>query len=377
MKHTLKIITVCLLLANTANLCAQTKTFTRDYTYQASELDNKVSCRANATTEMRNILLREVGTYMRTEQILVTKGSTQEYVEKIEAITAGVVEMKVLDEKWTGETFWIKAEMVINPKEVEQKIKEIAEDKEKVKDLADARARTKAAEEEIARLRAELAELRKQNANENEVKEKEKDYNKQIETLTAEECLTKGTNAYYEGKYTQAIEYIKQSISINPDNAVSQNNLGVMYQNGYGVTQDYNEAVKWYRKSAEQGYAVGQYNLGAMYDNGYGVTQDYNEAVKWYRKSAEQGNGEAQYNLGNMYENGDGITQNYNEAVKWYRKSAEQGFSGAQFNLGTMYYNGDGVTQSESQSIEWYKKAAKRGNKGAQDFLKELGITSY
>ena len=57
---------------------------------------------------------------------------------------------------------------------------------------------------------------------------------------------------------------------------------------------NFEEAVKWYRKSAEQGDALGQYALGWMYSNGKGVTQDYAEAVKWYRKSAEQGDASAQ-----------------------------------------------------------------------------------
>ncbi|NBT29691.1 MAG: hypothetical protein EBT18_09450, partial [Gammaproteobacteria bacterium] len=39
------------------------------------------------------------------------------------------------------------------------------------------------------------------------------------------------------------------------------------------------------RLAAEQGDATAQYNLAAMYDNGKGVPQDYEEAVKWYSKS--------------------------------------------------------------------------------------------
>ena len=34
---------------------------------------------------------------------------------------------------------------------------------------------------------------------------------------------------------------------------------------GQGVQKDYKEAVKWYRKAAEQGYAKAQFNLGFMY----------------------------------------------------------------------------------------------------------------
>ena len=54
-----------------------------------------------------------------------------------------------------------------------------------------------------------------------------------------------------------------------------QFSLGVMYEHGEGVRQDYAEAVRWYRKAAEQGYAEAQNNLGLMYDQGQGVRQDY------------------------------------------------------------------------------------------------------
>ena len=46
------------------------------------------------------------------------------------------------------------------------------------------------------------------------------------------------------------------------------------------------DAVK---KAAEQGHADAQYNLGLMYDYGGGVPEDDAEAVRWYRKAAEQG----------------------------------------------------------------------------------------
>jgi TPR repeat protein len=48
-------------------------------------------------------------------------------------------------------------------------------------------------------------------------------------------------------------------------------------------------AVEWYRKAADQGDAFAQCNLGVMYENGYGVAKDMNKAVEWYRKAAAQG----------------------------------------------------------------------------------------
>jgi TPR repeat protein len=44
------------------------------------------------------------------------------------------------------------------------------------------------------------------------------------------------------------------------------------------------------RIKAEHGDAEAQYNLGILYHDGQGVPRDDAEAVKWYRKAAEQGN---------------------------------------------------------------------------------------
>lgn len=78
-----------------------------------------------------------------------------------------------------------------------------------------------------------------------------------------------------------------------------------------------------------------QFNLGRCYYHGDGVPQDYQQAVYWYRRAAEQGHCEAQYNLGACYENGDGVPQDYQQAVYWYRKAAEQGDTDAKQKLRT------------------------------------------
>ena len=62
-----------------------------------------------------------------------------------------------------------------------------------------------------------------------------------------------------------------------------------MYYNGYGVRQDYAEAVKWYRQAAEQGHAEAQYNLGEMYHNGQGVHQDLHLSKEWFGKACDGG----------------------------------------------------------------------------------------
>jgi len=145
-----------------------------------------------------------------------------------------------------------------------------------------------------------------------------------------------------------------------------------MYQNGNGVPQDDAEALKWYRKAAEQGYTLAQFCLGLMYRNGNGVPQNDAEAVKWFRKAAEQGNVDAQNWLGWMYQNAKGVPQDYAEAMKWYRKAAQQGNAYAQCNLGIIYQNGNGVPQDNAEAVKWYRKAAQQGNADAQKKLDQL-----
>ena len=98
-----------------------------------------------------------------------------------------------------------------------------------------------------------------------------------------------------------------------------------MYDNGQGVAKDQVEAVKWYRKAAEQGFAFAQFNLGLMYGNGQGVPKNQVEAIIWYRKAAGQGYADAQNLLGVIYEDGRGVPKDRVEAVKWYTLAAELG----------------------------------------------------
>ncbi len=59
-----------------------------------------------------------------------------------------------------------------------------------------------------------------------------------------------------------------------------------MYRKGEGVPQDSKEAVKWYRKAADQGLANAQGKLGAMYYYGQGVPKDYIIAYMWRNLAA-------------------------------------------------------------------------------------------
>ena len=71
--------------------------------------------------------------------------------------------------------------------------------------------------------------------------------------------------------FEEKIEFYHLNFKANGGDYIAQNNLGVIYEIGEGVPQDYKDAVKWYRKAAEQGHATAQLSLGLMYHYGQGV----------------------------------------------------------------------------------------------------------
>ena len=108
----------------------------------------------------------------------------------------------------------------------------------------------------------------------------------------------------------------------NPTSASEQTRLGREKELRY---KNYEDAVKWYRKAAEQGYAEAQISLGAHYSLGLAVKQDLKTAVEWYRRAAEQGNLKGQLWFADCHKEGEGVPQNKTEALKWYRRAAMQG----------------------------------------------------
>ena len=142
--------------------------------------------------------------------------------------------------------------------------------------------------------------------------------------------------------------------------------MGDRYHRGAGVEQSHAEAVKWWRRAAERGYADAQFALGLCYGKGEGVEKNFAEAVKWWRRAAEQNHAGAQFNLGLAHYKGDGVEKSHAEAVKLWLKAAEQGHAEAQFDLGHCFYDGDGTEKDLAKAAQWWLKAAEQGHVRAQ-----------
>lgn len=179
-----------------------------------------------------------------------------------------------------------------------------------------------------------------------------------------------GTNGKRQD-YAEAIKWYRKAAE--QGDAKGQYNLGYCYYYGFGVRRDRTKATDWFKKSAEQGYIEAQESLSICY-NGFSVGSNSAEAVKCYIKAAEQGHSYAQNILGSYYESGYGIAKDYHEAAKWYHKAAEQGYADAQYHLGACYEQGQGVSKNLDEAIKWYRQAAEQGNAEAKKRLKANGI---
>ena len=66
--------------------------------------------------------------------------------------------------------------------------------------------------------------------------------------------------------------------------------LGWMYARGKGVVQDDEKAIELYRQAADAGSKLAMNNLGIIYENGKaGQEVNLEEALKWYKLAAENG----------------------------------------------------------------------------------------
>jgi len=123
-----------------------------------------------------------------------------------------------------------------------------------------------------------------------------------------------------------------------------RHNLGLLYQHGLGVKQDYSQAMAWYYRAASHGSTAAQNNIGILYMNEfawrktmsrrYGGSRERRIKVIPTAKTASAG-----------FTRRAGLSSRTAEAAKWYRKAADQENTRGQGNLGWLYLTGNGVQQ--------------------------------
>lgn len=113
-----------------------------------------------------------------------------------------------------------------------------------------------------------------------------------------------------EENYAKALKYLKKAAKEGSANAMSD--LAIMYKLGLGGKSNFRRARKWFKKADKKGNDFASYSLGYMYLKGFGgAPQDYDKAVKWFKKSDYL---MAKYWLGVCNYFGYGTTKNLDKA---------------------------------------------------------------
>lgn len=211
---------VALLFSSFSSVHAELKTFIKEYNYQASEYDSKVTCRTLALEQVKRLLLEELGTYLESETII------QDYKlskDQITVITGGIVQTTLIDEKWDGNSYWVKVELSADPQELSKSIDRILGNAQLLKQLNITKKKADNALQELEKLR------KAKHLPGNKLTTKKK-YQKEVNELSHSDEWREDFKLLLEagidigkGKYDEAILTTQAIINkkvVNPDNLV-------------------------------------------------------------------------------------------------------------------------------------------------------------
>jgi hypothetical protein len=175
--------TCVLLIAGRAH--AAKVEFVKEHVYRAGDMDSKVSSRAIALMEVKRALLEQLGTYLVSETEVRNYQMTKDHVS---LLTAGIVSAEVLEERWDGKEFYLKAKLVVDPQEVAEHVKTMSRDRERTQELKEAKKRTDQAFREVERLRKDMGLARPDIQGQ---VDRQADYSRAVQEL--------GTDDWYSG----------------------------------------------------------------------------------------------------------------------------------------------------------------------------------
>lgn len=164
---------ICLALSAVCH--AETKVFVREYNYQASESDSKLTARAQALSVVKGLLIEELGVYIESyvnydvedDGIKVSKDF---YTNEIRQLSVGVAETKIIDEQWNGSTYYVKAEITIDPSDVVRRINKSIEDRKNDVSIDSLQVALEKSKDHIVELEQKLKELEETQAKEQALK---------------------------------------------------------------------------------------------------------------------------------------------------------------------------------------------------------------
>ena len=164
------------------------------------------------------------------------------------------------------------------------------------------------------------------------------------------------------GIFSQGVSNLAaQSIGLNEIKSFIDGKIGILCLNSVNCVEKEMENIK---ELAQHGNALAQFRWADMLYFGIGLAKDNQEALKWYQKSAEQGFEKSNIRIAFIYMGVEGVKRDFIESIKWLKKIEAD--PEAQFNLGLLY---EKVFQDDEQSERYLSLAGGAGLISAQNIL--------
>jgi len=309
-----------LLLFIASSVFAETVTFTREHTYQASKWDSKDSSRTLAFETVKRLLLEDLGTYLAGEtgvkEMMLTK-------DRVATYSAGIVSEEIMDEKWDGKSYRLKAKVSADPKEIEKTLRTLLEGKYKTEELEEIRKKAEELTKENEKLRRELESTAKPNKRDKKTEAKNvAAYEKTIRGLNAVDWLEKGYKAGVAERSEEALNAFTRAIELKPDYAMVYYTRGEAYLNAGNyqhAAEDYLKAIELKPDLAEAYYGRGLSYVGS--GNYQQAINDFTRAIELKPDLVE-----AYYGRGLSYV----VSGNYEQAIGDFKIAARLGHKDSQ-----------------------------------------------
>jgi len=345
---------------------AETKVLVEECTYQASEYDSKFQCRTLAFEQAKRFLLEKLGAYLENETEVK---NSQLKKGQIVALTAGIVRAEILEERWDGKTYFLKAKMAVDPNDVSKSIDRLRQDRQKTRELEETRRNADDALREVEKLRKEL-ETGKAGRTEQD------QYNGAVTRLSATDWIEKGYALGNAGQNQKAMEAFTRASELDPRNALAYINRAAAYTNSGNYQQAIAEVNKAIKLNPINAPAI--LVRGSVYEksgNTERATEDYKKACELGLKAAcDQSIGHTEAKIANAKtEVGNQSAQNSNssQAIKAMDKAPEQDLKDAKsyFARGLANYEAG----KYQEAIKDYDKAIALDSKLVEAYINRAG----
>lgn len=206
---------------------AKMVSYVKEYTYQASDVDSKLTSRTVALEQVKRLLLEEIGTYLVSETEVKDFNLTKDHVY---SYAAGIVMTVILEEKWDGRTYFIRAKVTSDTDDLVKSFDQIRRNKDQEQGMEELKKKTDLALKEIERLKDELK-------GKDADKTAKGKYTKAVNELTALDWFRRGHALRFKTKnYEKAMAAFSKAIEIDPGFAPSYAGRASIY-NEWGQFQ--------------------------------------------------------------------------------------------------------------------------------------------